>query len=138
MIQIIALISIMYVMRITHVDAIYCADIKSVGCIEYCNNLKCSFGYCPLDYGETFSDCRCLSCDRHESNRHHYGYINTYTAHTQIEYPTYDVSLNYLDQKIEQATKRHEKYPEQYKCDNVECYKKIKEGLIKSHDNNFY
>lgn len=60
---IIIVLTIIFFPSYFSIMAIYCGEIRTAGCITYCNNNKCEFGFCPLDYKDTSSDCRCLSCD---------------------------------------------------------------------------
>lgn len=139
--SIILIILIILINIFSVTNAIYCGDIKSVGCMNYCNSIKCAYGYCPLDYKETFSDCQCLSCNDHEQhkiNSYSYKYNEYRDPHLQLHYPVHDVSLKYLDHKIKQIKTLREKYPEHYTCTDVECFEKIKEGMIKSHDDNVF
>jgi len=117
---------------ITYACAVYCGDMKTAGCINYCNNIKCSYGYCPLDYKETFSDCRCLACDDHDDHKSFLSYERN--THLQINHPTYDVSVKYLDHRIKQIEKLQVKFPNDYTCNDVECYKKLKQNMKKAHD----
>lgn len=132
--------------------AFYCGDIRSAGCIQYCLQMKCEYGYCPLDYKDTLSDCKCLSCsqksyDQLDMNENSYtkphylrnadDYKNK-DVYKNIEHPNYKVSQDYLDYKVKQFEEYNKNFPDQYQCTDVDCYKKMKETLTKVHENHNY